>query len=146
MVRLENANKSFAVSPLVERKFQRPLPDVEKQKKAIRLLEEGLQDYEAAQEAEEELSIRQRGSVACEKVFHALVELTDALISRQVETHDDRVEALEEVGREDLADLYRIAKDALHTSGYYSQRLGPSQARTIQRVKQAMETELEKLR
>lgn len=130
----------------MERKFQRSLSDTEKQEKASRLLAEGLQDFRAAEEAEEELAIRQRGSVACEKVFHALVEQTDTLIARQLETHDDRVGALEEIARQDLADLYRIAKDALQTSGYYGQRLGPSQARTIERVQQVVETELEKLR
>lgn len=123
----------------------RPPSPYEYSKKAENLLEEGIDEYKKAEEIDEEFKIRKRGSIACEKVFHSLVELTNAvLLSHEVElpkTHDDRKEKLHLIARGDLADLYAEAQSNLHHSGYYNQRLGDIQKMTITKVKRKIKEE-----
>ena len=128
--------------------LERPLSYEERLRKARALLEEGVAGFEAAEAAEAELAIRRQGAVACETAFHALVELADVLIERvghaSAETHSGRVEALEDIGRADLANVYQRAKDALHVDGYYAQRMGRLQRDRLREVELAVQTELRK--
>lgn len=128
--------------------MQRPLSPEERMQKARELLDRGVEDFDAAVAADGELQIRRRGALACETAFHALIELADALIllARRPppESHDDRVEALGEIGRTDLASLYSSAFQALHISGYYAQRMGRLQKDAMDVVKRAVERELQK--
>lgn len=112
------------------------------------LLDEGVGDFQVAEEAEAELGIRKRAAEACQKTFQALVVLTDVLLAQhdvREEDHGGRMRALRDVGRGDLADLYERAFGSLHVLGYYRQQVGPLQRDRIQEVKRVVEGELEKL-
>jgi len=129
--------------------LERTLSAEERLRKARALVEKGAQDYRIAEEADAELSIRQKSAVACETAFHGLIELVDVLIERAghplPENHAQRVEALEDIGRADLANLYHRAKDALHILGYYDQRMGRLQRDRLREVTETVERELQKL-
>jgi len=129
--------------------MERPLSQGERLRKARALAEQGDHDYRLAEEADAEFSLRKRAAVACENAFHSLIELADVLIERAghplPENHAQRVEALEDIGRADLANLYHRAKDALHISGYYDQRMGRLQRDRLREVLEAIERELLKL-
>ena len=129
--------------------LERPLSLEERLRKVRSLVDQGEQDFRVADAAEAELEIRRRAAVACETAFHGLVELADVLIERAgralPESHDRRIEALEDVGRRDLARLYSEAFQALHISGYYSQRAGRLQRDRLRELAEVVERELEKL-
>jgi len=129
--------------------LERPLSQGERLRKARALVEQGDHDYRLAEEADAEFSLRKRAAVACENAFHGLIELADVLIERAgnplPENHAQRVEALEDIGRPDLANLYHRAKDALHILGYYDQRMGRLQRDRLREVAEAVERELQKL-
>lgn len=129
--------------------LERPLSFEERLRKAQSLVAQGEQEFEVADAAEAELAIRRRAAVACETAFHGLVELADVLIERAgrglPEGHDRRIEALEDIGRPDLARLYSEAFQALHISGYYTQRAGRLQRDRLREVKETVERELRKL-
>src|SRR3989304_1010277 len=97
--------------------LERPLSYEERLRKARALLEEGVAGFEAAEAAEVGLAVRRQGAGAGGGGFHAPVGHASA------ETHSGRVEALEDIGRADLANVYQRAKDALHVDGYYAQRM-----------------------
>ncbi|KXB02930.1 hypothetical protein AKJ45_03070 [candidate division MSBL1 archaeon SCGC-AAA261F19] len=127
-----------------EKVIRLPSPH-EHSKKAENLLEEGMNEYKKAEEIDEEFEVRKRGSIACEKVFHSLVELANAVLLRHraklPKTHDDRKEELHLIARGDLADLYAEAQSNLHHSGYYNQRLGDIQKMTITKVERKIKEE-----
>lgn len=117
--------------------------------KARQLIQGSFEEFERAEKAEDEQGMRHKGSVACEKAFHALVELANAIIQSAgwelPQSHGGRAEALEDLNRKDLARFYREAKDVLHTEGHYEQRLGRSQRDMIREVQETVERELKKL-
>lgn len=129
--------------------LERPLSIAERLEKARNLLAQGTEDVRAAEAADRELDLRRRAAVGLETAFHGLIEFADVLLERagrpSPENHDRRVEALEDIGRQDLANLYSEAFQALHVSGYYGQRLGRLQRDCLRRVKEALERELQKL-
>ncbi|KXA94720.1 hypothetical protein AKJ36_02360 [candidate division MSBL1 archaeon SCGC-AAA259I07] len=128
-------------------KTRRPEPD-ERITKAEKLLEEGKTKYEALENLEEELGTIKRASEGCENVFHSLVEVSEVILSKHgqsAQSHLERREKLKDIGREDLADLYAIAKDDLHTSGYYGQQFNTIQKHTLERVEKKIREEIEKL-
>ncbi len=129
--------------------MERPLTHEERLRKAQAMVQHGAQDYQAAEEADQELSIRRRSAAACELAFHGLVELADVLIERAghrlPDNHAQRVEALEDIGRHDLANLYHRAKDGLHIIGYYEQGMGRLQRDRLREVQEAVDRELAKL-
>ncbi len=118
----------------------------EKVYKARELFEEGEFDYQRALDMEGEFKPRKTSSQACEAVFHALVELTDIVLTRQggapPKNHLKRMEALEAAGRTSLLSLYVFAKELLHDEGYYEQKLSPLQEIAIDRVKAVIEKEI----
>lgn len=126
-------------------KLDRPLSLTEHLEKSKELLAEGLEDFERADNADRELDVRRGASRASETVFHALVVLVDGLLSEhgtKAETHDDRLEKLEDLGRDDLVIMYERAMNALHISGYYGQRIGRRQRKVLQEVRSAIAHEL----
>jgi len=129
--------------------LERPLSAEERLRKARALVEQGEHEYRLAEDADAELSIRRRAAIACETAFHGLIELADVLIERAghplPENHARRVEALEDIGHPDLANLYHRAKDSLHILGYYDQRMGRLQRDRLREVLEAVERELQKL-
>lgn len=127
-------------------KTERPEPD-ERLAKAEELLEEGKTKYEALEALEGELGTIKRAATGCENVFHSLVEVAEAILSKHglmAQTHMERREKLREIGRDDLADLYAIAKDDLHTSGYYGQQFNSIQKNTLERVEKKVKEEIGK--
>ncbi|MBS1262840.1 MAG: hypothetical protein MAG715_00003 [Methanonatronarchaeales archaeon] len=118
----------------------------EKVFKARELVEEGEFDYQRALDMEDEFKPRKVSSQACENVFHAMVETVDVVLARRgkpvPDSHLKRMEALQEIGRSDLVDIYAFAKETLHDEGYYEQRLSPLQESAIDRVKAVIEKEL----
>jgi hypothetical protein len=129
--------------------LERPLSQTERLDKARSLVDQGAQDFRAAEAAESELEVRRRAALACETAFHGLVELAHVLLERAghvlPENHDQRIEALEDIGRHDLATLYSEAFQALHISGYNAQRAGRLQRDRLRAVAEALERELRKL-
>ncbi len=128
--------------------LDRPLSETEQLEKAEALLREGLQGFQSGVEAEDELQIRRRVSEACETAFHSLVVLTDALLLLEnhsiPENHYSRIEALQDIQRSDLADLYERAYGTLHVSCYYGQRLGRLQEERMRELAQAVQREISK--
>jgi len=129
--------------------LERPLSTEERLEKARKLIKDGTENVRAAEAAEEELGLRRRAAVGLETAFHGLIELVDVLVERAgrrpPENHDQRVEALEDIGRSDLANVYSEAFHALHVSGYYGQRMGRLQLDRLRRVAEVVERELQKL-
>ena len=129
--------------------LERPLSIPERLEKARTLLRQGTAEVRAAETAEEELGLRRRAAVGLETAFHGLIELADVLIESAgrvpPDNHDQRVEALEDIDRPDLAQLYSEAFQALHISGYYGQRLRRLQLDRLRRVSEVVERELAKL-
>lgn len=129
--------------------YDRPLTVQEQAEKARELLTEGIEGFDWVAAAEEELGMRRKGSLACEKAFHALVALLDAILQAEARplpgSHRQRAEALEDVDRDDLARFYRVAKDVLYTEGYYEQSFGRSQQRILIEARQVIEQELRQL-
>lgn len=128
---------------------QRPLPPDKRLEKARVLLEEGEHEYSIAEKIEEEFGARKRAGTGCEKVFHALVEFTNAVIARHGRVapsdHEGRKNTLIEIGRGDLARLYSQVKEDLHNACYYGQRLGPAQKLAIEQVRHKIDEEAELL-
>ncbi|TLZ52876.1 MAG: hypothetical protein E6K18_01815 [Methanobacteriota archaeon] len=126
-----------------------PLSQEERLRKSATLVKQGADEVRAAEAAEEELALRRRAAVGFETAFHGLIELADVLIEREgrrpPESHDQRVEALEDIGRPDLANVYTDAFQALHIGGYYGQRMGRLQLDRLRRVIETVERELRKL-
>jgi hypothetical protein len=129
--------------------LERPLSVEERLLKVRTLIQIGVDGVEAADRAETELAIRRKAATACETAFHALVVLSDILIERAgrdpAESHSSRVEALEDIGRQDLANVYSRAMHALHIDGYYAQRFGRLQRDRLRELATSVERELAKL-
>jgi hypothetical protein len=129
--------------------LERPLSIAERLEKARTLLKQGTEDVRVAEIAKAELALRRRAALGLETAFHGLILFTDVLIERAgrrvPETHDQRVEALEDIGRNDLANLYSEAFQALHISGYYGQRFGRFQRDRLRRVNEVVDRELQML-
>ncbi len=132
----------------MEQNYDRALTLSERLEKTRKLLEEALLDFEAAETAEDELGVRRRATESSEKAFHALIVLVDGLLSEhglEAKNHDDRIEKLEDIDREDLVAIYERAMNALHISGYYGQRVGRRQRDVLKELALVIRRELERL-
>lgn len=132
----------------MEQNYDRTLTFSERLEKTRRLLDAALHDFEAAEAAEDELGVRRRASGSSEKAFHALIVLVDGLLSEhglEAKNHDDRIEKLEDIDRGDLVAIYERAMNALHISGYYSQRIGRRQRDVLKEMGLVIRRELERL-
>lgn len=132
----------------MEQNYDRALTLSERLEKTEELLEEALQDFQSAERAEEELGLRRRASESCDTAFHAFVILIDGLLAEhglEAKSHDDRIERLEDIDRDDLVSTYERAMNALHISGYYGQRIGRRQRDVLRELEAAIQQELERL-
>jgi len=79
----------------------------------------------------------------CEKVFHAYVEATAALIQKrgfpEPDSHGERWEILDKIGRKRLIEIGDSAFLYLHQYGYYGGKMRPEVERTMKDVKEAMD-------
>lgn len=79
----------------------------------------------------------------CEKVFHAYVEATAALIQKrslpEPESHGERWETLDKMGRTALIEIGDSAFLYLHQYGYYGGKIRPEAEKTMKAVKEAIE-------
>jgi len=79
----------------------------------------------------------------CEKVFHAYVEATAALIQKrglpEPESHGERWETLDKIGRTALIEIGDSAFLYLHQYGYYGGKIRPEAEKTMKAVKEAIE-------
>jgi len=85
-------------------------------KRAEDFFEAGKKEYEYGLKNGDTLKIRE----GCEKVFHALVELSNAILSEhgipKPKSHVERAEKLQQFG---LDQLYDWTKERLHDTCYY---------------------------
>jgi hypothetical protein len=79
----------------------------------------------------------------CEKVFHAYVEATAALIQKsglpEPESHGERWETLDKMGRTALIEIGDSAFLYLHQYGYYGGKIRPEVEKTMKAVKEAID-------
>ena len=79
----------------------------------------------------------------CEKIFHAYVEATAALIQKrgfpEPESHGDRWEILDKMGRSALIEIGDSAFLYLHQYGYYGEKMRPEVEKTMKDVKEVID-------
>jgi hypothetical protein len=79
----------------------------------------------------------------CEKIFHAYVEVTVALIQKcgfpEPESHGDRWEILDKMGRSALIEIGDSAFLYLHQYGYYGGKMRPEVEKTMKDVKEVID-------
>jgi hypothetical protein len=79
----------------------------------------------------------------CEKVFHAYVEAVAALIQKQglpePDSHGERWEILEKMGRKRLIEIGDSAFLYLHQYGYYGGKIRPEVEKTMKDVKEVID-------
>ena len=98
----------------------------------------GLMEYEEGKRTGDLLKMRE----GCEKVFHAYVEVSSALIQKrgfpEPESHADRVETLYKIGERELIEAGDKAFLYLHKYAYYDWRILPKVDETIKGVEEAL--------
>jgi len=79
----------------------------------------------------------------CEKIFHAYVEATAALVQKQgfpePDSHGERWEILDKMGRRKLIEIGDSAFLYLHQYGYYGGKMRPEVEKTMKDVKEAID-------
>ena len=79
----------------------------------------------------------------CEKVFHAYVEAAAALIQKrgfpEPDSHGERWEILDKLGRRRMIEIGDSAFLYLHQYGYYGGKIRPEVETTMKEVKEALE-------
>ena len=98
----------------------------------------GLGEYEEGKRSGDLLRMRE----GCEKVFHAYVEASSALIQKrgfpEPESHADRVETLYKLGEKELIEAGDNAFLYLHKYAYYDWRILPKVDESIKGVEEAL--------
>jgi hypothetical protein len=98
----------------------------------------GLMEYEEGKRSGDLLRMRE----GCEKVFHAYVEASSALIQKhgfpEPESHADRIETLYKLGEKDLIEAGDQAFLYLHKYAYYDWRILPKADESIKSVKETL--------
>jgi hypothetical protein len=101
--------------------------------------QKGLREYEEGKKSGDLLKMRE----GCEKVFHAYVEASSALIKKrgfpEPESHADRAEALYKLGEKGLIETGDQAFLYLHKYAYYDWRILPKVDESIKGVKEALD-------
>ncbi|MFQ6055354.1 MAG: hypothetical protein ACE5J3_05155 [Methanosarcinales archaeon] len=91
-------------------------------RKAVEFLERGKKEYEDGLKERDTIKIRE----GCKKVFHALVELSNGILSEHgiqlPENHKDRSKVLDTFG---LDTTYDWIKERLHDTCYYGEVIDP---------------------
>ena len=79
----------------------------------------------------------------CEKIFHAYVEATAALIQKrgfpEPDSHAERWEILDKIGRARLVEIGDSAFLYLHQYGYYGGKMRPEVEKTMKDVNEALD-------
>jgi len=79
----------------------------------------------------------------CEKIFHAYVEATAALVQKrgfpEPDSHGERWEILDKLGRRKLVEVGDSAFLYLHQYGYYGGKMRPEVEKTMKDVKEAID-------
>jgi len=98
----------------------------------------GLGEYEEGKRSGDLLRMRE----GCEKVFHAYVEASSALIQKrgfpEPESHADRVETLYKLGEKELIEAGDNAFLYLHKYAYYDWRILSKVDESIKGVEEAL--------
>ena len=98
----------------------------------------GLKEYEEGKRSGDLLRMRE----GCEKVFHAYVEASSALIQKygfpEPESHADRVEALYKLDERKLIETGDDAFLYLHKYAYYDWKILPKVDESIKGVEEAL--------
>jgi len=79
----------------------------------------------------------------CEKIFHAYVEATAALVQKrgfpEPDSHGERWEILDKLGPKKLVEIGDSAFLYLHQYGYYGGKMRPEVEKTMKDVKEAID-------
>jgi len=107
-------------------------------KKAIEFYNRGIKEYNEGLKERDTIKTRK----GCEEIFHALVELSDGIITEhgypRPEDHTTRAEVLENFG---MDTTYNWIKERLHNEGYYS---GIIKEKYLEKAIKAVDTEIKK--
>ena len=99
----------------------------------------GFREYQEGKKSGDLLRMRE----GCEKVFHAYVEASSALIQKrgfpEPESHADRAETLYKLGEKELIEAGDQAFLYLHKYAYYDWRILPRVDESIKSVKEALD-------
>lgn len=98
----------------------------------------GLKEYEEGKRSGDLLRMRE----GCEKVFHAYVDASSALIQKrglpEPESHADRIKALYKLGEKELIEAGDNAFLYLHKYAYYDWTILPKADESIKGVEEAL--------
>jgi len=99
----------------------------------------GTKEYEEGRREGDLTRVRE----GCEKIFHAYVEATAALILKsgfpEPDSHGDRWEILDKMGQRRLIEIGDSAFLYLHQYGYYGGKMRPEVEKTMTDVKEAID-------
>ena len=103
---------------------------------AKKFCEIGIEEYEDGRKSGNILKMRE----GCEKVFHAYVEASTALIQKrelpEPEDHGERVEALYKLGDRKMIEVGKDAFYFLHRLAYYGYKILPDVDKTLKDVEE----------
>ncbi len=99
----------------------------------------GFKEYEESRRKGDLTRMRE----GCEKIFHAYIEATAALVQKrgfpEPDSHGERWEILDKLGRRKLVEIGDSAFLYLHQYGYYGGKMRPEVEKTMKDVKEAID-------
>jgi len=99
----------------------------------------GIKEYEEGHRKGDLTRMRE----GCEKIFHAYVEAIAALVQKrgfpEPDSHGERWEILDKLGRRKLVEIGDSAFLYLHQYGYYGGKMRPEVEETMKDVKEAID-------
>lgn len=99
----------------------------------------GMKEYEEGRRKGDLTRMRE----GCEKMFHAYVEATAALVQKrgfsEPDSHGERWEALDKIGERRLIETGDLAFLYLHQYGYYGGKIRPEVEKSMKDVKEAID-------
>jgi hypothetical protein len=99
----------------------------------------GTKEYEEGHRKGDSTRMRE----GCEKIFHAYVEATAALVQKrgfpEPDSHGERWEILDKLGRRKLVEIGDSAFLYLHQYGYYGGKMRPEIEKTMKDVREAID-------
>jgi len=99
----------------------------------------GVEEFEEGRRRGDLLRMRE----GCEKVFHAYVEASAALVQKrgfpEPDSHGERWETLDKIGEQKLIKIGDLAFLYLHQYGYYGGKIRPEVKTAIKSVKEAID-------
>jgi hypothetical protein len=105
---------------------------------AQKFYEVGMREYEKGRKSGDLVRTRE----GCEKIFHAYIEASVALIHKcglpEPESHTDRRDALYKLGERRLIEIGDAALLYLHKYGYYDWKIYPEAEKSLKDVEEAL--------